>query len=150
MYLYLFYADDAFCINVQNMNKSCQMYFFPFHWIRKHTMVHKLSCDGGGGDWFCPAFFRIIFTAKTRHFQGCLRVWSRGHQVRRHPCKLGNLATFYNAKKINFFFYCFLRMEREWTESAPPPSNIRVKITPSNVRLNASFLAGVLISLKGQ
>ena len=62
-------------------------------------------------DIFCKSererdFQRIIFTAKTIHFQGCLRVWSRGHQVRRHPCKLGNLAIFYNAKnfpKIYFF-----------------------------------------------
>ena len=33
-----------------------------------------------------------MFTAKTRHFQGCLRVWSRGHQVRGHPGKLGKFA----------------------------------------------------------
>ena len=44
---------------------------------------------------------RIMFTAKTRHFQGCLRVWSRGHQVRGHPGKLGKFAIFYHAKKIS-------------------------------------------------
>ena len=74
----------------------------------------KLTFDGGGGGgWFCPPFFRTIFTAKTRHFQGCIRVWSRGHQVRWHPCKLGNLAIFYNAKNPqNLLFLLFLRMER--------------------------------------
>ena len=30
-------------------------------------------------------FFKNYFSAKSRHFQGCLR--SRGHQVRGHPCK---------------------------------------------------------------
>ena len=44
--------------------------------------------------------FDGIFTAKTRHFQGCLRVWSRGHQVRGHTCKLRKLAIFFHAKKI--------------------------------------------------
>ena len=33
---------------------------------------------------------------KSRHFQGCLRVRSRGHQVRGHPCKF---AIFYHAEK---------------------------------------------------
>ena len=47
----------------------------------------------GGG--FYPAFLRIIFTAKTIHFQ----VWSRGHQIRGHPYKLEKFAIFYHAKK---------------------------------------------------
>ena len=29
-------------------------------------------------------------------FQGCLRAWYRGHQVRRHPFKLENLIVFNN------------------------------------------------------
>ena len=34
------------------------------------------------------------------------RVWSRGHQVRGHPCSFRNLAIFYHAKKYSF--YCFV------------------------------------------
>ena len=59
----------------------------------------------GGGGLIYPPFLRIIFIAKTRHFQGCLRVWSREDQVRRHPCKLRKFAIFYHAKKNHFFFY---------------------------------------------
>ena len=36
---------------------------------------------GGGGGYSIDLFLRIIFTAKTRNFLGCLRLWSRGHQV---------------------------------------------------------------------
>ena len=61
-----------------------------------NCLLTILSFDGG---WFYPPFLRIIFTAKTRHFQRCLRLWSRGHQVRGHPCKWGKVATFFYAKK---------------------------------------------------
>ena len=47
-------------------------------------MSFNLTFYGGGGDPI-QIFRRIIFTAKTRHFQGCLRIWSRGHQVRDTP-----------------------------------------------------------------
>ena len=51
-----------------------------------------------------------IFTAKTRHFQGCLRVWSRGRQVRGHPSKLGKLAIFYHAKKMLFQLFSLVKI----------------------------------------
>ena len=53
----------------------------------------------GGGGWFYPALKNIIFTAKTRYFKGCLRVWSRGHQVLGHHCKQGKLAISHHAKR---------------------------------------------------
>ena len=88
-----------------------------------------------GGGWFYPAFLRIIFTAKTKHFQGCLRVWSRENQARGHSCKLAKLAIFCHEKK--YIFLLFLKLKREWIESSPPPpsSKLRVKDTPSKVRL---------------
>ena len=47
----------------------------------------NLTFDGGeGGGGADSAFLKIIFTAKTRHYQG-----SRGHQVRRQPCKFVSL-----------------------------------------------------------
>ena len=80
-------------------------------WEDRWTETEKgrpLALDlRGGWGLILSSFFRIIFTAKTRHFQGCLRGWSRGHHVRRHPCKLGNLAIFYNAKKSpKLTFFC--------------------------------------------
>ena len=48
----------------------------------------------GGG-----TFFRVV-----------LMVLTSGHQVRRQPCKLGNLAIFYHAKKNkNVLFLLFLK-----------------------------------------
>ena len=54
------------------------------------------------GTLILSGLFKIIyiFTGICRHFQGCLRVWSRRHQVRGHPCKLGKLPIFY--LKFNF------------------------------------------------
>ena len=59
-----------------------------------------LSFDGGG--WVDSIHFSKEFfcRAETRHFKGCLRVWSRGHQVRGDPCKLGKLALFNHEKNI--------------------------------------------------
>ena len=54
----------------------------------------------GRGGFDSVNLFEECFTFKTRYFQGCLRLWSRGHQVCRHPCKLGNLAIFYHAKNV--------------------------------------------------
>ena len=59
-----------------------------------------------------------LVTTRTRHYQGCPRVWSRGHRVRRHPCKLKNLAIFYNAKKSSIVFTNGKRADR----ISPPPS----------------------------
>ena len=67
----------------------------------------NLSFDGAGGCWIYPAFSRVEFTAKTRNFQGYLRVWSRGHQFRGHPCKLGKT-----------------QVKRRWIKSTPPPYQI--------------------------
>ena len=59
----------------------------------------------------------------------------RGHQVRRHPCKLGNLAIFYNAKKSQkITFSIVFANEKGVDRINPPPSIIRVKNTPSKVR----------------
>ena len=38
-----------------------------------HECLTLVLMEGRGG-WFYPSFQRIIFTAKTRHFHGCLRV----------------------------------------------------------------------------
>ena len=50
---------------------------------------------------------------------------SRGHQVRGHPCKLGNLAIFYHT--------LFSQVKRGWIESPPP---IRVKKLPIKSKVN--------------
>ena len=90
-------------------------------------------------------FFRILicenmdflpFTAKTRNFQGCLGVWSREDQALENPCKLRNLAIFYNAKKIpKFPFSIVFTIKIGWIESTSPPSNIRVKTALSKVSI---------------
>ena len=79
----------------------------------------------------------ILSTAKTKHCQGCLRVWSVGHQVRGHPCKLGNFTMQIFFSLQNFSFSVVFTSKRGLIESTipPPPLNIGVKITPSNVRL---------------
>ena len=60
----------------------------------------NLSFDGEGG-LILSSFFKEFFSQpKLDIFRGvyCLGVWSRGHKVRGHPCKFGNLAIFYHAK----------------------------------------------------
>ena len=74
----------------------------------------NLSFDGGGG----VDSIHLFKEAKTRHFQWCLRVWSRGHQVRDHPCKSVNLDIFYYAKKI--FLFCFTSKKRMDRIDSPP------------------------------
>ena len=44
--------------------------------LAKIVFCFNLSFDGGGG-WIYPPFLTNIFTAKSRHFKGWLRVWSR-------------------------------------------------------------------------
>ena len=67
-------------------------------------------------------FFGISFTTKTRHFQGCLRVWFRVHKVRGHPCKLGKLAIFYLAKKIKKFTFSIVYIVvKKGGQNHPPP-----------------------------
>ena len=87
--------------------------------VPKFTAI--LYCIWRGGGLF--SFFRLIFTVKTRHFQGCLREWSRGHQARRHPCNLGHLAIFYNAKNSQKFTFpvVFMNGKRVDRISPPPP-----------------------------
>ena len=80
-------------------------------------ILFHLSFDGGGG-WFYPPLLRIIFTAKYRHFQGCLRVWSRGHQVLGHSCKL--------AIPCHAIFYIVLQVKRGCI-ILPTPSPIKSK-----------------------
>ena len=59
---------------------------------------YNLNFDGRGG---VNSAFKNTF---SHTFSGVYR----GHKVRGHPCKLGNLAIFYHAKKIQkiYLFYC--------------------------------------------
>ena len=49
----------------------------------------------------------FICTAKTRNFQGCLRVWCRVKPALRYPCRDRNLALFYHATPLPQLFCCF-------------------------------------------
>ena len=41
--------------------------------VCSETGLFNLTFDWGGGrGWFYPLFLRTVFTANTRHFQGCL------------------------------------------------------------------------------
>ena len=69
--------------------------------------------SGGGGVDSIHLFLRIISKAKTIYFHGCLtdtKSLDNGH-----PCKLGKLAKFYDAKNIffkNLLFLLFLQVKR--------------------------------------
>ena len=66
-------------------------------------------------------FLRFIFTAKNIHFQMCLRVWSRRLYF-----------TMQKKFQLILLFLLFIQVKR----IIPPPSYIRVKNTPSKVRLS--------------
>ena len=52
--------------------------------------------------------------------------WSRGHQVREHPCKLGKLAIFYHARKriIKITFSNVFTSKKRLDRINPPPSKL--------------------------
>ena len=59
----------------------------------------------------------------SKNFQGCLRVYSRGHQVRGQLCKLGKLAIFYHAKTKNeIFSFSIVFLSKKGGYNQPPPS----------------------------
>ena len=49
----------------------------------------------------------------------CLRVWSRGHQVRGHPCKLEKFALHAKIYQKTYFSIDFISKKR-WIESTSP------------------------------
>ena len=62
-------------------------------------------------------------------FSGVSKGRSRGHQVRRQPCKLGNFATFWYKKIPKIYFSIVFTNEKRVDR------NKRVKNSPSKVRL---------------
>ena len=60
-------------------------------------------------------------------FQGCLRVWSKGHQVRGQPCKLGNLATFIHANVS------------KWVDRINPLFPIKYKSNENPIKINVNI-----------
>ena len=97
-------------------------HFFCF---RLRNLLSLVLMVVGGGGWFYPAFLRIVFTAKTRHFQGYLRVSSRGHQV----CGLTKKYIYVDVK-VNFllakwikYLYVLLGVPRRRESSRKRRSN---------------------------
>ena len=72
--------------------------------------------EGGGGVEPNHLSLRIIFPAKTGKFLVSLRVWFRGDQALRHPCKLRNLAISIlpckkNHKNLLFLLFYFISLK---------------------------------------
>ena len=91
-------------------NKTFYLELVPFFlYYERHIFLNKIQLVIKNMWLILSNFFQYTFTSKTRHFQVCLKVWSRGLQVRSQPCKLGNLAIFYQAKKPPkiYLFFCF-------------------------------------------
>ena len=95
----------------------------------KYDGIWTLALRGGGVDYI-HLFSRKFFTAQTRSFQGCLRVWARGDQALRHQCKFQKLAIFQNSKKNPkkcTFSVVFTNLKKVSWFNSRPPSEIRVK-----------------------
>ena len=74
----------------------------------------------------------------NHYFQGCLRVCSRGHQVRGHPCKLGKLPILYHAKKNIYLSIPFISKKRMDRINPPPLSKENNFSPPSRVKCHNS------------
>ena len=93
---------------------------FDFFYLNSYAITQlflTILLMGGGG--VLSTFFSTIFEAKTRHFQGCLRVCSRGHQVVGTPViqEIWLYFTMQNKFHKKILFLLLLRMKKGWIES---------------------------------